>query len=56
MKDRYLIRERPRLGIFEVIDLEDKDEPVVFAGIAEDCEEWVNNPEGRDPGKEVPWT
>lgn len=48
---RYLIRERPRIGIYEVIDLDDPDEPVMFAGLAEDCEAWVNNPESRPIGK-----
>ena len=51
LSQRYMVRERPRIGIWEVIDLDDPDEPVMFAGIAEDCEAWVNDPDSRDPGK-----
>lgn len=47
---RYVIREVPRYGISQVIDAADPD-TVLFAGLAEDCEAWVNDPSSRPTGK-----
>ena len=51
---RYVICEQPRLGICQVIDTHNDDE-VAFAGLAEDCEEWINDPSSRDGGKPDHW-
>lgn len=47
--DRYIIRERPRLGVWEVIDTHEHSP--VFVGVREDCEEWVKDPASRPTDK-----
>ena len=49
MTVRYTLRERPRLGVWEVIN--SVTDEVEFVGIREDCEEWINDPASRPEGK-----
>ena len=48
---RYGLQERPRLGVWEVIDVDDPEAEPLFVGLKDDCREWIEFPELRDTGK-----
>lgn len=37
----YGLQERPRLGVWEVIDVDDPEAEPLFVGLKDDCREWI---------------